>query len=104
MSLKTSQVLLTEILTLAELAERLKLSQKVARKRMDDLKVLPYFLGRGRGVGTRWVWSEVLAALESTRSKAKRPQIKRRPKPEPNIFTMSYKDAMAHLTQADKAS
>lgn len=67
------------LLTLSEAAEKLRTTPGAARGVLDRLKVKPFNLGRGRGLGLRWKSEEIDAALERSR------EPKQKPKPAPRV-------------------
>ena len=67
------------LLTLVEAAEKLRTTPGAARGVLDRLKVKPFNLGRGRGLGLRWKSEEIDAALERSR------EPRQRPKPAPRV-------------------
>ena len=55
------------LLTITEAATKLITTPGAARGVLDRLKVKPFNLGRGRGLGLRWKSEEIDAALELSR-------------------------------------
>jgi hypothetical protein len=53
-----------ELLTTKEVADRISSSPRATQRLLLRLKVRPYPLGRGKGLGLRWDWFEVSEALE----------------------------------------
>lgn len=57
-----------ELLTAQEAADFLRLKDpETAKKKLKQWGVQPYYLGRGRGAGYRYVKDEIIEALETTR-------------------------------------
>lgn len=57
-----------ELLTAQEAADFLKLKDpETAKKKLKQWGVQPYYLGKGRGAGYRYVKDEIIEVLETTR-------------------------------------
>lgn len=65
-----------ELLTITEVGQLLKTTPGAARGVLDRLKVKPFNLGPGRGLGLRWYRHEILEALERQREPRQKPQPK----------------------------
>jgi hypothetical protein len=65
------------LLTITEAAEKLRTTKGAARGVLDRLKVKPFNLGPGRGLGLRWDSYEVDEALSRSREPRQKPAPKR---------------------------
>ena len=65
------------LLTITEAAEKLRTTPGAARGVLDRLKVKPFNLGPGRGLGLRWDSYEIDEALNRSRETKPKPQPKR---------------------------
>jgi len=87
----------TELLTLTEVGQLLKTTPGAARGVLDRLKVKPFNLGPGRGLGLRWYRHEILEALERSREPRQKP--KKAPAPYVSMFRgRSVAEIVAELT------
>ena len=71
-----------ELLTAQEAADFLRLKDpETAKKKLKQWGVQPYYLGRGRGAGYRYIKDEVIEALEGTRINYEKQTPKHKKKP-----------------------
>ena len=85
------------LLTITEAAEKLRTTKGAARGVLDRLKVKPFNLGPGRGLGLRWDSNEIDEALKRGREPIQKP--KKAPAPYVSMFRgRSAADIVAELT------
>jgi len=89
---------MTELLTIAEVGQLLKTTPSAARGVLDRLKVKPFNLGPGRGLGLRWYRHEILEALERQREPRPKPKPQRIVKHESLFVGRSVAEIAAELT------
>jgi hypothetical protein len=93
-----------ELLTAQEAADFLRLKDpQVAKRKLREWGVQPYYIGRGRGAGYRYRKDEIIQALEGTRVQLeKKPQRKKRQAKKERTFVDDLADGSMSPGQAAK--
>lgn len=90
-----------KLLNLKAAAELLGTTPGAARGVLERLGVVPYDLGRGRGLGLRWHPQEVLEALERSRRPRQAPAPRPARKQEHLILGRPMDDLIRELAGQD---
>ena len=94
-----------DLLTVQEIQQRLKLESSAGAKRlMERWGIKPYDLGRGRGLGLRYDWFEIVEFLKSMRQPMETSKKQRRSCDSSAFFSKPWREAEKELTPTSKKS